>query len=105
MQLTKFSLITLFTILSFSAVNAQVDDNPTGDDVGAPGQPQVPVVQPPPIDDNGLPRPGDDRGTGTTSTSTTTRPTATATSVPTNAAMKTGMGALGVVSLFAYFLF
>lgn len=104
MHLNKFSLITLLALISVSFVNAQVDDNV----VPRPGDDRVvqPPVQPPivpgqePGDDNVVPRPGDDRGTNGT---TTTRPSPTA--VPTNSAMKNGMGALGLASVFAFFMF
>ena len=109
MQLTKISLNTLFIILSFSVVNAQVDDNPTGDDIGAPGQlPGDANVVSRPGDDNVFSRPYDDHGTftsTTSTTSTTSRPTGTSSPVvPTNAAMKNGMGTLGITSMFVYFI-
>jgi hypothetical protein len=109
MQLTKFSLITLFAILSVSFVNAQVEDNvvprPGDDRLPVPGVPVTPTGT---VDDSGHGHTGLD-DSGHHSTNTTTRsPTSTPTSTPINSssnAMKNGMSALGVASVFAFFMF
>ena len=112
MQLTKFSLITLFAILSVSFVNAQVDDNL----VPRPGDDRLPVpgVTTPPaptgtVDDSGHTHTGtvDDSGHthNGTSTSTSTRgPTSTPVNSSSNA-FKNSMGALSLASVFAFFMF
>lgn len=110
MRFTNLSLLALIAIFSVS-VNAQVEDNPrVGDDDLVPrpgddrGQPVPGPGQQPgrPGDDNVFPRPGDDRGGNST---TTLRPSPTGSPVPTNGAAKNSMGALGLASVFAYFLF
>ena len=106
MQLTKFSLITLFAILSVSFVNAQVED----DVVPRPGDDRLPVPGVPPqtgtVDDSGHTYNGvDDSGHTHNGTSTSTRaPTSTPVNSSNNA-MKNGLGALSVTSAFAFFMF
>lgn len=104
MQFNKFSLITLLALISVSFVSAQVDDNaiprPGDDRLPAPPAPGVP----PPtgtVDDSGHTHTGtDDNGHNST---TTRGPTSTA--VPVNSAMKNGMGALSLASVFAFLMF
>lgn len=101
MQLNKFSLITLLALISVSFVNAQVDDNglprPGDDRLSAPVVPSPTGT----VDDSGHTHTGvDDHGHNST---TTRLPTSTA--VPVNSAMKNGMGALGLASVFAFFMF
>ena len=115
MHLNKFSLITLFAILSVSFVNAQVDDNLTprpGDDRVVPVVPVVPGT----VDDSGHTHTGlddsghthtglDDSGHTHNGTSTSTRgPTSTPVNSSNNA-MKNGLGALSVASAFAFLMF
>jgi hypothetical protein len=109
MHFNKFSLITLFAILSVSFVNAQVDDNlvPRPGDDRLPG-PSVPIVPGPTgtVDDSGHTHTGlDDHGHNGTSTSTSTRgPTSTPVNSSSNA-FKNSMGALSLASVFAFFMF
>lgn len=101
MHFNKFSLITLFAILSLSFVNAQVDDNlvprPGDDRLPGPGVP-VPTGT---VDDShtGL----DDHGHNSTSTSTQL-PTNTAVNSSSNA-FRNSMGVLSLASVFAFFMF
>jgi hypothetical protein len=112
MHFNKFSLITLFAILSVSFVNAQVDDNlvprPGDDRLPVPGVPVVPVVPGPTgtVDDSGHTHTGlDDSGHTHNGTSTSTRgPTSTPVNSSSNA-FKNSMGALSLVSVFAFFMF
>jgi hypothetical protein len=93
MQLTKFSLITFFAILSVSFVNAQIDDNI----VPRPGDDRLPVP--------GVPVPtGTVDDSGHTTNTTTRAPTSTPVNSSNNA-MKNGLGALSVASAFAFFMF
>jgi hypothetical protein len=111
MHLNKFSLITLFAILSVSFVNAQVDDNlvprPGDDRLPVPGVPVVPVVPGPTgtVDDSGNTHTGlDDHGHNSTSTSTRSTPTSTPINSSSNA-FKNNMDTLSLASVFAFFMF
>lgn len=111
MRLNNFALLTFAALISVSTVYAQ-DDNVVprpGDDRVVPGQPQPPVQQPvvPGVDDNGLPRPGDDRGRNSTNTTTSPSPSPTSGASSNGGQIQYGSGAmtaLGVMSMFAYFL-
>lgn len=99
MQFNKFSLITLLALISVSFVNAQVDDNV----VPRPGDDRLPAPGVPPptgtVDDSGH------TGTDDHSHNSTTTRVPTSTSVPVNGAMNNGVGALGLASVFAFFMF
>ena len=120
MRLNNFALLTFAALISVSTVYAQ-DDNVVprpGDDRVVPGQPQPPVQPPvvPGVDDNGLPRPGDDNGLprhdddhSHNSTNTITSPSPSHTSGGSSSGGQIqydsgAMTALGVMSMFAYFL-
>jgi hypothetical protein len=107
MQLTKFSLITLLALVG--TVFCQVDDNgiPRPGDDRVPGVP--PPVVPPPVVPV-VPSPTgtvDDHGhnhTGIDDRGHNSTTTQTSSPVPVNSGVKNSIGALGIISVFALFI-